>query len=102
MRRGGVGIVSSCGVGSGVGGGVGSGVGGGVGSGVGRGVGSGVGGGVGSGVIQGSGICRIVMLLQIIRRCNLRKRTRIHPDDIAAGRLISLRAKYSSAATSRM
>jgi hypothetical protein len=26
---------------------------------------------------------RIAMLLRMIRRCNLRKRTRIHPDDIA-------------------
>ena len=30
-----------------------------------------------------SGVWRIAMLLRMIRRCNLRKRSRIHPDDIA-------------------
>ena len=60
------GIVSSSGVGSGVGGGVGSGV------------GSGVGGGVGSGV--GSAVSLLVSI-----HGRLRKRARIHPDDIASG-----------------
>ncbi len=32
-----------------------------------------------------SWLWRIVMFLRMIRRCNLRKRTRIHPDDIASG-----------------
>ena len=32
---------------------------------------------------RGSGFRRIAMLLRMIRRCNLRKRSRIHPDDIA-------------------
>ena len=79
------GIVSSSGVGSGVGGGVGSGVGSGVGR---RQSAPGValfwrGGRSRFRCGERRRFRRIAMLLRLIRRCNLRKRSRIHPDDIA-------------------